>query len=116
VPKNGDIEFSTGDDCKFGVRWRHDGVPVDISGYTAELKARTHLDAPEAALELSTNDGIILDAAKSIAFVVISRDLSVSLKGRYTWDLVMIAPDGTETMVRRGGFMFRLRNTRPNQP
>ena len=81
-----------------------DGMPVDLSGYTARMQVRRSVSAPEVLLEASTsNDRIQLDPLAGRYTLVLPADVTAAInwtRGRY--DIELESPDGAVTRLLQG--------------
>lgn len=81
------------------IEWATDGDLVDLTGYTAALKARAYPDANTAVLELDEGDGITLGGVAGTIEIEISaaRTLAMGV-GVFPYDLTL-TPSGGDTFV-----------------
>ena len=86
------------------LRWRTDGTPVNLSGYTARMHVRTTPSAPLAA-DLSTENGRITlgGVAGTVALNLPQTVTSGFAPRRHVYDLWLYSADGTATRLVDGG-------------
>lgn len=117
-----DIFFEQGGDWRPVWQWQDDnGVPVDLTGYTAALQVRPSYDSDDVLLDLAsdgdaptitlTRDGRIQPVALAAVTGAFGIDES---KGRYSngdtrptfrfgvWDLLLTSSIGEETKLLSG--------------
>src|SRR5690606_25485891 len=79
------------------------GLPIDMSGRSARMQARTSIEDPLAMLSLSTDDGTIALAAGVLRFQVPA--MVTSLLGRHdveqwVFDIELVTPGPTPSVRR----------------
>ena len=82
--------------------WLTNGVPVDLTGYTAEAHFRIQRDAPGTILEATTENGLIviepLEGRYGFRF---DHEITSAMQ-RCQYDLFLIALSG-HRLLRQGG-------------
>jgi hypothetical protein len=89
--------------------WKINSNPVDLTGYTARMKARDTTRRASAVNEIisltSPSGGIVLGGAAGTIAVTISASATASmLAGKYIYDLELVAPNTTVTRLIKGAF------------
>lgn len=84
------------------------GVPVNLTGYTAKMQIRPTPGASELAVELSTVNGRITlgGSAGTVTLNVAAADMEFSA-GQYAYDLELTSGSGVVTRVLMGTFLLR---------
>ena len=86
--------------------WKIGGVPVDLTGYTADMQVRAATDTA-IIVELSTTNGrITIDAAYGrINLYISATDTAALTAGAYQYDLNLTnSVDGTVYKILQGAF------------
>lgn len=94
-----DLEIYQGDDYIAVVTIANqDGSPADITGYTAQAQIRRQIadEDPVVVAEI----GVLVSSPD--VNLTIGRAVTVSMRGRYVWDLQLTAPTGVVTTVMSG--------------
>lgn len=88
--------------------WKIDGLPVNITGYTADMQVRPSVDGA-LLVELSTANGraVIDGAIGKITFTLTAEETSVLPSGTYFYDFNLTAPDDTVTKILTGSFVVQ---------
>lgn len=97
------FEVFQGDTFTYRLTWRDENKDlVDLTGYTARMQVRTTVDADEAALELTTeNGGITLgDEQGTIDLLVSAEDMAAVTAGSYRYDLEMENGGVVQKLIR----------------
>lgn len=70
------------------LTWSIDGIPVDLTGYTAHMQARDKYSSPTAIFTLSTSDGsIVLDDEGNIDLTIDADVTETFVPKDYVYDL-----------------------------
>lgn len=88
-----DVEWHQGDTFRLRLTWHDQNQdPVDLTGYTARMQLRTSVDATEASLELTTENGRIslVPNIGEIHLVVDAETMAAMTAGTYRYDLEMV--------------------------
>lgn len=93
--------------------WKINGVPVNLTDFTAKMQVRTSPDDPSVLVELSTANGrITIDGAAGRILLSLDKTTTAGLAvGQYVYDLKLTAPDGTATRLLQGGFVVSVQVT-----
>jgi|GEM_PF-395526 len=98
--------------------WTENGVPVNLTGYTARMDLRRTVDALEAAVRLTTEGGggIFLGGITGAIGLIISADVTSTLTPRVpknqaasewgVYDLQLIDPGGDDVERLAQGRIF----------
>jgi hypothetical protein len=89
------------------MTWSIDGVPVDLSDYTAAMQVKATYSSPTALVTLTSDPvaGITLGGTTGVVTIVIdAEDTSDLPAGTYVYDLEMTGPDGV-TRLLEGQFV-----------
>lgn len=122
------ITVEEGADWPFNLRLVEDGVPVDLSGWRAEIQIREVPSSPEAMVAIRSVDGDIalgadgtisalLPAARTREIQVSARSRLVRVLGRPMrevgfWDLKLTSPDDAVLRLLEGPVLFSPEVTR----
>lgn len=67
------------------------GAAVDLTGYTARMQLRSSVDAAQAAIELTTQNGrIVIDGARGQIMLNIAAADTAGLTGSGVYDLELV--------------------------
>lgn len=86
-------------------QWKDsEGVPINLTGYTARLQARKSFSAPDALIDATTENGLIAIAPDTGEVVI---ELPASLTADFNWrrafyDLELVSPAGVVTRLVHG--------------
>ena len=96
------------------VRRNDKGRPINLTGYTAKLQARTSHSDPVVLFELSTeNSGIVITPATGVIDLYISdEETATFVFTACIYDLVLYAPDGDAYRLCEGKVTLSLGVTR----
>lgn len=85
--------------------WKIDGLPVNLTGYTADMQVRVATDQP-IIIELSTANGraVINGGLGQIILTLTAGETSTLTEGTYLYDLNLTAPNSTVTKILTGNF------------
>lgn len=85
--------------------WKIDGLPVNLSGYTADMQVRAATDQP-IIIELSTANGraVINGALGQVTLTLTATETAALAEGTYMYDLNFTAPNTTVTKILTGNF------------
>lgn len=82
-----------------------DGVPMDLTGYTATFVVTPTAAGSAAAVSLAAGSGITMGGAAGTITVVIAKATMATLPvGTYRFRVKLIAPDTSDDRVMAGGF------------
>ena len=86
--------------------WKIGGVPVNLSGYTADMQVRYATDT-SIIVELSTANGraVITPSAGKVTLTLTASQTAALAAGTYVYDLNLTAPDSTVTKILQGVFV-----------
>ena len=114
------LSVDQGADFWYVFVWEWDGVPYDLTGYTAHMQLRRDPGATDIDLDLSTTNGGISitpiltettssdgtvyqpTAYPSLITIHITNQQADLLTGKYTWDIKLFSPGGLEYMIWKG--------------
>jgi len=89
-----------------GLTWKINGIPVDVTGYTARLKARyADLSKKPVIISMSTasGQGIALGgSAGTITLSMSATDTANLAPGKYNYDLELVSGGGLVTRLLKG--------------
>lgn len=97
------IEADQGSTLTRTITWKQsNGVPVDLSGFTARMHVRTAVDAASVTLEASTSNGRIVlgGVAGTVTINVESSAMEAIAAGSYVYDLELVSPTATPVVTR----------------
>lgn len=86
--------------------WKIDNLPVDITGYTADMQVRYATDTA-IIVELSTDNGraVISGALGKVTLTLTASQTAALAANNYIYDLNLTAPDSTVTKILTGAFV-----------
>lgn len=87
--------------------WKVDNLPVDVTGYTADMQVRQFVDSSTILVELSTTNGrITIDGALGqINLALTSTETAGLTPGSYIYDLNIQSPGGYVYKIIQGAFV-----------
>jgi len=109
------ILIEQGSTFKLNLTWKDsEGVPVDLTGYTARMQVRPTVESADVLLNLSTATGEITlgGAAGTIAAVASAQQTSLIGGRRAVYDLEVEASNGVVTRLLQGAVAISLEVTR----
>lgn len=87
-----------------------DGIPVDLTGYTAKMQIRQKANSPDPApVEITDQDGIVLgDAEGTVEITLSSENTGTNLESLKSgvYDLELTSPAGVVTTIVGGKVEF----------
>lgn len=88
--------------------WKIDNLPVNLTGYTADMQVRVAPDQP-IIVELSTSNGraVITGALGKITLTLTAAQTAALAEGVYQYDLNLTAPNTTVTKILTGNFVVQ---------
>ena len=106
-----------------GADWEHifylfapgsSTVPLDLTGYTANMQIRSTVSAPTAIVSLSTDNGrvAITPLAGRITLTLRAADAVALTIGYAVYDLVLTSPAGAISRLAQGGVTLSFAVTR----
>lgn len=110
-----DFEMDQGATFVLPITWQDEsGDPVDLAGFTARMHLRSPRNAPDPALELtSENGGIALVADGEIELRIAPAHTSPLAADKvYHYDLELASPTGEVTRLIEGEITLRREVTR----
>lgn len=98
------LTFSQGATWKLSMAYNNsDGVPIDLSNYTARMQARTTYTAATAALTLTNGSGITLGGtAGSIDLLVPASTTATIGAAQYVYDMELVSASNEVTRLIEG--------------
>lgn len=102
-----DFEVYQGDTLDKTFTWFDaDSDPVDLTGYSARMHVRESVDATDAVLELSSDDGDIVlgGSAGTIQVVVSGDDMGDVEAATYRYDLELTSSGDVVQTLLKGKF------------
>lgn len=70
-----------------------EGVPFDLTGWTAHMQVRSSASSPAVVLDLSTDNGRITITGGEIALYVSAAETNDLRRGKFVYDLELTADD-----------------------
>lgn len=106
-PGKYNIKFYRATTLDITATWLIDSVPVNMTGYTADMQVRVSADATAVITEFTTENGhIVLNATTGSIEIIASATFTESLPlGEYVYDLNVTSPSGVVTKLMRGAFV-----------
>lgn len=99
------IQLVQGDTFNFNFRLEIDGVPWDLTSYTAKMQVRESTFASNKLLDLSTGSGITLNSSGQVAVTAPSSTTNNLPVGRWIYDFELTSPDNTKTTILQDAFI-----------
>ena len=89
-------------------------VPLDLTGYTANMHIRTTVAAVAPIIALNTSNGriVITPLAGKIALQLLAEDSAALSVGYAVYDLMLTSSSGTVSRLVQGGVTLSLSVTR----
>lgn len=86
------------------IRWKADGVNVNLTSFTARMQIRPTAASATTTLALTTENGRIAlgGSAGTITLTISATDTAAITAGRYVYDLELVAANGTVTRLLQG--------------
>jgi Na+/serine symporter len=110
-PSTTSVDVPTKLICKQGstftrtVTWSQDGVPVNVTGYTAAMQVRSSYTSATAVVSLTSGAGITLGGTAGTIQITISAAATAGIPaGNYVYDLELTS-GGTVTRLLEGQFI-----------
>ncbi len=95
----------TGDAGSFAIA-DGNGVPMNLTGYSATLKAREYPDALTALITLTSGSGITLGGTAGTVLITFTAVQTAAIgPGVFPYDLLLIPPSAGDAFVLLGGFL-----------
>ena len=87
--------------------WKVDNLPVNLTGYTADMQVRQFTDSA-ILVELSTTNGriVITPALGQVALTLTAAQTAALTSGNYQYDLNLTSPDGIVYKILQGAFVI----------
>lgn len=87
--------------------WKVDNLPVNLTGYTADMQVRQFTDSA-ILVELSTTNGriVITPALGQVALTLTATETAALTSGNYQYDLNLTSPDGIVYKILQGAFVI----------
>ena len=113
-PGRFNISLYQGDTWTIAPKWKIDGFPVNVTGFTAKMQARIASTSTSVIVELSTANGRIVTGGMDGTFTLtlLPAETSALTPGEYVYDFEVTAPNGTVTKLLQGGFSVLAEVTR----
>lgn len=90
-----------------------DGVPLNLSGYTAAMQVRETYDSATPLISLTNGSGITLGGTAGTIAVLISSTASAAVAdGFYSYDLEITSSGGVKDRLLQGKFVVTPEVTR----
>lgn len=86
------------------IRWKADGVNVNLTGFTARAQIRPTPSSNTTTLSLTTENGRIAlgGSAGTITLSISATDSAALTAGRYVYDLELVSAGGIVTRLLQG--------------
>lgn len=79
------------------------GNPIDLTGYTARMQARTSYDSSSTALSLTTGTGITLGGTAGTIDILVGATTTASIgAAQYVYDMELVSNSGEVTRLIEG--------------
>jgi len=110
-PSTTSVDVPTKLICKQGstftrtITWSQDGIPVNVTGYTAAMQVRSSYTSATAVVSLTSGAGITLGGTAGTIQITISAAATAGIPaGNYVYDLELTS-GGTVTRLLEGQFI-----------
>lgn len=89
--------------------WKVDNLPVNLTGYTADMQVRKFVDSTSVLVELSTANGrIVINGAIGQINLTLTASQTAALTpaDSYIYDLNLTSPGGDVYKILQGSFIL----------
>jgi hypothetical protein len=99
------LTFAQGSTWKLSLTYTNgDGLPIDLTNYSARMQARSSYDSATAALSLANGTGITLGGTAGTVDLLVDADDSAAIdSGTYVYDLEVESQSGEVVKIIAGG-------------
>ena len=98
-----DFTIEQGATFNYVMTWKIDTVPVNLTGYTARLQARTDVGDTSTVLSLTSSAGITLGgSAGTITLDQTATQTALLTAGQFIYDLELVSGGGAVTRLLSG--------------
>lgn len=102
------VVTQTNEALSLSLVWAVDGVPVNLTGYSAALQVRASAEALDSSLSLTEASGLTLGgAAGSVGVYASAAQVGALGPGVFAYDLVLTSGGGVSTALLAGDFIVR---------
>lgn len=101
------IVVTKGDTFNFNFRVETDGVPWDLSTYTAKMQVRRSALDTNTLIDLSTGSGITMTSVGHVNATASSSIMSQLPAGRWYYDFEVTSSAGEKTTLIAGRFIVK---------
>lgn len=105
-PGRYNINVYKGTTFSLAPAWKIDNLPVNITGYTADMQVRATADSA-IIVELSTSNGraVISGALGQTTLKLTATETAALAAGNYFYDLNLTSPSAVVTKILQGSFV-----------
>ncbi len=99
------ISIVQGDTFNFNFRLEIDGVPWDLTSYTAKMQVRQSTFDTNKLLDLSTGSGITLNNLGEVSCTASAATTAAMPTGRWLYDFELTSASGQKTTILQDVFI-----------
>jgi len=98
------LTFSQGATWKLAMTYTDvDNVPIDLTGYTAKMQARSTFESDVAVLDLISGAGILLGGTAGTIELLVAATITAAVgAAQYVYDLEVVSASSEVTRVVQG--------------
>ncbi len=109
-----DLRLYRSDNFNHQIIWQDDaGVPIDLTGYTAKMQARTKIGSSNVLMTATDTDGIVLGGTAGTIDIQLDPLKTDIATEDNVYDLQVTSPTAFVTTVIQGAFTVIQDVTRP---
>lgn len=114
MAKQHDFTIDQGSDWTRTITWKIGSTPVNLTGYTARLKAKTSYSKDNAIINLTTENGGITLGGEAGTITLNLNNLATAAFGftRLVYDLELVSPGGIVKRFLQGIITLDVEATR----
>lgn len=112
-PGGYDVVCPQGSTLSLTFQWKINGIPVNLTGYTAKLQVRESYNAASTLIALTSSPvaGLTVDGNGNIGVTVSATTTAAVPAGTYVWDIELTSGT-TVTRLLQGRWMHTAEVTR----
>lgn len=107
MPARYNISVFQGDTFSLQFAIDTDGVPLNLTSFTAAMQVRPFASSTTKILDLTSAAGITLGGAAGTVVVTVSAaTMAAAAVGRHVYDFELTSPSGVKTKILVGAFII----------